>query len=170
MVWEAPYGGSAICSPFNASAFRIVAGAPVTRAPSPPSATSPLTQGAPPSSTSEIERLRRAAGQGDAAAQGNLGHLHFLGNGVLQDYVEAHKWLNLPATVSEGADRKRWVELRDKVVALMTPVERAEAQRRAAEWVEAFQRGKAIETLFLGPLAGPRQLRDDVVVEAHEAE
>jgi hypothetical protein len=34
------------------------------------------------------------------------------------------------------------VELRDKVAGLMTPGQLAEAQKRAADWFEAFQKRK----------------------------
>jgi hypothetical protein len=142
IVWEGTYYANALCNPWTVSAFRIVEGAPLTQAPPPPpSATSPPSPAAPANSASDVQGLRRAAEQGDAAAQGRLGHLHFLGRGVLQDYVEAYKWLNIAAARLEGDDRNQWVELRDKVAALMTPVERAEAQRRAVDWMHAFQQG-----------------------------
>ncbi len=35
---------------------------------------------------------RRAAEQGDASAQNNLGHMYRTGQGVAQDYAEAVKW------------------------------------------------------------------------------
>ena len=43
-----------------------------------------------------------AAGQGDAAAQLNLGVLHGNGQGVAQDYAEAVKWYRLAA--AQGND------------------------------------------------------------------
>jgi len=39
-----------------------------------------------------VEATARAANQGDADAQYNLGVLYFMGRGVLQDHVEAEKW------------------------------------------------------------------------------
>jgi hypothetical protein len=84
----------------------------------------------------------RAAELGYAQAQANLGNLHFTGRGVLQDYVEAHKWLNIAGTGLEGDERNQCVELRDKVAGLMTPAQLAEAQRRAADWIEAFRKRK----------------------------
>ena len=40
---------------------------------------------------------RKAANQGHAAAQNNLGLLYEDGRGVPQDYVQAHMWFNLAA-------------------------------------------------------------------------
>ena len=98
--------------------------------------------GVPPDQAQAAELFRKAAEQGNALAQGNLGNLHFFGRGVVQDYVEAHKWFNLAAARLDGEDRKQCAELRDKVAALMTPAQLAEAQKRAAEWFEAFQKRK----------------------------
>ena len=40
----------------------------------------------------EIQELQKAAEQGDAVAQFNLGVLYYKGEGVPQDYKEAFKW------------------------------------------------------------------------------
>jgi uncharacterized protein len=39
-----------------------------------------------------------AADQGQPDAQNNLGHFYRTGQGVPQDYVQAHMWLNLTAS------------------------------------------------------------------------
>ena len=62
-----------------------------------------------------------AAEQGLAAAQNNLGLMYTNGEGVPQDNVEAHMWLNLAASRSSGADRERAVTTRDAVAERMTP-------------------------------------------------
>ena len=67
---------------------------------------------------------------GDAIAQFNLGLLYAKGQGVAQDYVQAHKWFNLSAT-SGDADA---VKNRDLVASKMTPAQIAEAQRLASAW------------------------------------
>ena len=72
---------------------------------------------------------RRAAGQGDARAQGILGAAYFLGRGVGQDYVSAHMWLNLAATAGDESART----LRDQVAARMTREQIAEAETRARD-------------------------------------
>ena len=38
---------------------------------------------------------RAAAEQGDAEAQFYLGGLYYNGDGVLQDFIRAHKWFNI---------------------------------------------------------------------------
>jgi TPR repeat protein len=70
------------------------------------------------------------AEQGDAAAQYNLGVMYANGEGVPQDYVEAHMWLNL--AVAQGNDDAK--AARDIVAKLMTSEQVAEAQRLAREW------------------------------------
>jgi len=74
--------------------------------------------------------FRKAADQGLAAAQNNLGLVYYNGHGVPQDYAQAHKWFNL-AAASGDADA---VSNRDRVAAKMTPAQIAEAQRLASEW------------------------------------
>ena len=56
------------------------------------------------------------------------------GRGVLQDYVEAHMWLNLAVSRSSGSSRERTVATRDRVAEQMTPADLSDAQRRAREW------------------------------------
>jgi TPR repeat protein len=73
---------------------------------------------------------RKAAEQGDAYAQFNLGLMYAKGQGVPQDYVHAHKWFNLSA-VGGGKDA---VKNRDTAAGLMTPAQIAEAQKLAREW------------------------------------
>lgn len=75
----------------------------------------------------ELERL---AEQGDPDAQALLGHMYANGQGVLQDYVEAHKWFNLAA--AQGSSGAR--EARDRIEKRMTPQQLAQAQQLAREW------------------------------------
>ena len=56
------------------------------------------------------------------------------GQGVPQDDVEAHMWLNLAASRLAGEQRQRTVAARDIVAARMTSADLSEAQRRAREW------------------------------------
>jgi TPR repeat protein len=81
---------------------------------------------------------RRAAEQGVAEAQHNLGHMYRVGFGVPQDYVQAHMWFNLAASRFPASEKKKnraWaVKNRDNVASMMTPVQIAEAQRLARGW------------------------------------
>ncbi len=73
--------------------------------------------------------------QGYAFAQFALGSMYEKGQGVPQDYVQAHTWYNLAASRSPpGTDRDNAVKNRDIVAAKMTPAQIAEAQRLAREW------------------------------------
>ena len=69
-----------------------------------------------------------------AAAQNNLGLMYRNGEGVPQDYTEAHMWLNLAAAQSSGEDLDRYVTSRDAVAEEMTSEQIADAQRHAREW------------------------------------
>ena len=71
-----------------------------------------------------------AAGNGDRRAMYALGRLYLQGLGVLQDYVEAHKWLNLAASRGEAAALAE----RDALAEKMTPAQVAEAQGLARAW------------------------------------
>ena len=76
---------------------------------------------------------RLAAEQGLADAQFNLGIRYYNGQGVPQDYVQAHLWWNLAA--AQGDEEAR--ENRDIIAAKMTPAQIEEAQRLAREWLAA---------------------------------
>ncbi len=45
-----------------------------------------------------LREWRKAAEQGNAYAQTNLGVMYHNGQGVTQDYVQAHMWFNLAAS------------------------------------------------------------------------
>jgi TPR repeat protein len=79
----------------------------------------------------------KAADQGLAPAQNSLGFMYSEGRGVRQDYLQAYKWYILadmrwPA--SETATRDMAGKNRERVAALMTPAQIAEAERLAREW------------------------------------
>jgi TPR repeat protein len=81
--------------------------------------------------------VSKTADQGAAYAQYNLGAMYTNGWGVPQDYVEAHKWLNLAAAgfpAWEPERREMAVRNRDQLAAKMTAAQIAEAQRLAREW------------------------------------
>jgi hypothetical protein len=59
------------------------------------------------------------------------------GQGVPQDYVQAHKWLNLAAAnypTSDTRSRSEAVKIRERIEAKMNPAQLAEAQKLAREW------------------------------------
>ena len=77
-----------------------------------------------------LSQWRDGADAGDRRAMLELGRLYRQGLGVVQDYVEAHKWLNLAASRGEAVA----LEERDALAAKMTPEQVAGAQERAAAW------------------------------------
>ena len=82
-----------------------------------------------------FSEMKPLAEQGDADSQNNLGFLYYHGQGVPQDYVQAHIWFNLSAAgLPPGKDLDSAAENRDNVAKLMTPAQIAEAQRQAGKW------------------------------------
>jgi TPR repeat protein len=78
---------------------------------------------------------RKAADRGYTFAQYNLGLMYGYGQGVPQDYIRAHMWLNLAASrATDIATRDQAAKSRDEVAATLTPAQLAEAQRMAREW------------------------------------
>ena len=62
------------------------------------------------------------------------------GQGVPQDYVQAHMWFNLAASLSTGGLRDNIVKNRDRAADVMNPTQIAEAQRLARAWDAAHPR------------------------------
>ncbi len=77
-----------------------------------------------------VRIFRQFADQGNASAQYNLGQMYRKGQGVTQDYVQAHMWYNLSAAKGNKTGRKN----RDLLAKQMTPAQIAEARRLAREW------------------------------------
>ena len=77
-----------------------------------------------------LTEWRAAAGEGDGRAMLALGRVHVRGVGALQNFVEAHMWLNLAARRGESAA----AEERDALAARMTAEQVALAQDRATRW------------------------------------
>ncbi len=83
---------------------------------------------------------RKAAEQGHANAQYNLGIMYDNGQGVPQDYVQAHMWYNLSAAGSPPSeDRDSAAGNRDIVTELMTREQIVEALRLARDWTPKTQ-------------------------------
>ena len=76
-----------------------------------------------------------AAERGNAEAQFNLGLMYANGQGVPQDYVEAHKWSNLSAaSATDKETRDKATHIRDFVASKMTADQVSEAQKLVREW------------------------------------
>ena len=82
-----------------------------------------------------LREFRPLAEQGNAKAQKYLGLIYVGDLGVPQDYVQAHMWLDLAASIfSPGEDRDLAVKYRDIYAKMMTPAQISEAQNLAREW------------------------------------
>ncbi len=77
-----------------------------------------------------VAQWRAAARTNDSRAMLGLGRAHIWGLGVRQDYVEAHKWLDLAAGRGNATAAAR----RDALAIDMTAREREEARRLARAW------------------------------------
>jgi TPR repeat protein len=78
--------------------------------------------------------FRRAADQGDPAAQQNLGIMYANGDGVPQDPAAAYLWLTLAAAQAPEPARASLLQGRAIVAQQLTPGQLAAAERRAADW------------------------------------
>ncbi len=96
-------------------------------------------QGVPQDYAEAAKWFGKAADQGEAKAQFNLGVMYDNGYGVSQDYVQAHMWYNL----AEAQGRTAAARNRGRVAKLMTPAQIAEAQRRVGKWRPRRQSGAA---------------------------
>jgi TPR repeat protein len=94
-------------------------------------------RGVPKDYTAALSWYRKAADQGDASAQNNLGSMYAAGRGVPQDHVQAFMWYTIAAArfpADEAGNRAKAVKGCDSEAAKMTHDEIAEAQRLAREW------------------------------------
>lgn len=89
----------------------------------------------PDKATQGADMLQRAAQGGDAEAQLRLGKMYMIGDRVGLDYVAAHQWLNIAATLGQV----KAAELRTTVTILMTPDQIANAQTLARTWFDTGQ-------------------------------
>ena len=88
-------------------------------------------QDAPQDNAKAVGWYKKAAEQGDADAQFNLGFMYSKGLGVPQDYVQAHMWFSLLAPLGDDQAAKN----RGTTAKQMTPAQITEAQRLAGEWL-----------------------------------
>jgi hypothetical protein len=84
---------------------------------------------------------KKAADQGYAPAQYNLGVFYDEGRGVPQSHASAYFWLHLAAAIG----KKDYAARRDRSAQHLTLVQLSELKKRAAEW-RAFQPSPAAAT------------------------
>ncbi|MGN5005480.1 tetratricopeptide repeat protein [Aeromonas sp. 82P] len=83
----------------------------------------------------ELEAYRKAAEQGDAKAQYNLGWMYGNGQGVELDFKQAYAWFSVAAVNGVG----QAVEWRDRAASKLTPTALAEAQALASRYFDQSQ-------------------------------
>jgi hypothetical protein len=84
---------------------------------------------------------RKAAEQGDTAAQAKIGSAYALGKGAPRDYVQAYVWLDVAAgsgSTGVGGGLDETVLARNAMVAHLSPTQIADAKRQAAAWKARF--------------------------------
>ncbi len=85
-----------------------------------------------------VKWFRKAADQGDARAQNGLGVCYGKGKGVSKDYETGYMWYLLAGAQGSELARKN----AGIVEKGLTPEQRANGQKRAREWQEAFDKAK----------------------------
>ena len=81
-----------------------------------------------------VKWFRKAAEQGDASAQYNLGVMYANGEGVPEDYVKAYAWQPPnPVNLAAAQGQKDVVKSKDRLRPKMTSAQVAKAQELAGE-------------------------------------
>jgi uncharacterized protein len=88
----------------------------------------------PQDNTLAAEWYLKAAQQGHAEAQHNLGLLYLYGMGPAQNYSEAYFWLDLAAAGMTGSALEKAIEDRDEAASELSQAELNAAQQRATKW------------------------------------
>lgn len=78
-----------------------------------------------------VKSWQRAAEQGDAEGQYNLGLMYDKGQGVPQDFTRAYMWYHLAAKTLNGDDAVVAIKLRDRVASRMSAEQIAKALEMA---------------------------------------
>ena len=87
----------------------------------------------------DIDKLRKAAEQGDARAQTMLGVMYDNGEGVAEDIVRGHAWISLAA--AQGYEKAS--KLKGSRRETMTVEQVAEAEKLAAELYKRIESSKS---------------------------
>ena len=93
-------------------------------------------EGVPEDDTEAVTWYRKAAEQGDADAQFNLGRMYADGEGVPEDYVRAFAWFDLAA--AQGTEKAK--EAKGIIRHRMTAVQIAEAQELSASILQRIRK------------------------------
>jgi TPR repeat protein len=78
-----------------------------------------------------VKSWQRAAEQGDAEGQYNLGLMYDKGQGVPQDFIRAYMWYHLAVEAVSGDDAMVAIKLRDRVASRLSAAQIAKALEMA---------------------------------------
>jgi TPR repeat protein len=81
-----------------------------------------------------VKWYRKAAEQGYAAAQSNLGAAYYHGQGVRRDYSLSYFWYSLSVSRSTGENYTKRAQYRDATAKKLDPGRLMKAQQMAKEW------------------------------------
>jgi hypothetical protein len=93
-------------------------------------------QGVPQDYKQALQWYQRAAEQGHASAQYNLGVMYVKGKGVPKDYVLAYMWINLAAAQNSKNEKARNILEKE-----MTPSQLEKGQRLSRECLRKGYKG-----------------------------
>ena len=88
----------------------------------------------PQDAQESVKWYRKAAEQGDAQAQFNLGLMYSNGQGVPQDFIRAHVWYSVAAAALSGDEGKMAIKFRDRAASRMTAAQIGQAQEMARRY------------------------------------
>ena len=92
-----------------------------------------LGNGVPENDAEAVKWYRKAADQGLADAQSNLGVMYFNGDGVPENHVRAYVWLSMAKTQGHESAKKAVETVKN----LMTKQQIAQAQALASQCYES---------------------------------
>ncbi|GJQ60700.1 MAG: DUF1566 domain-containing protein [Candidatus Scalindua sp. AMX11] len=92
--------------------------------------------------SSDFAELETKANQGDIEAMYELGETYESGIGTIQNYVEAHKWYNIAASLGYLKASKA----RDAITEKMIVEQLAEAQKLAMKWKSSMEKESQVKT------------------------
>ena len=87
-----------------------------------------------------VQWWRQAAERGNASALYNLAVASHNGDGVMQDYIESYKWVEIAEDHASDERRPKYAALRTALTAKMTPAQIADAQHRVRQWTDAVRK------------------------------
>jgi len=97
--------------------------------------------GVPQDDKTAVKWYRLAAEQGNSMAQAHVGSMYRMGQGVIQDNVYAHMWLDI-ASSNFDTNTGNWIGgLRASLAKLLTPSQFEKAQDLAHECVHKKYKG-----------------------------